>query len=108
MAASPHLWPIITALLLTACGGGNNAGSDHPSIDPSPPDLSAAIGSGNVRDLPANATPTHLLQAALDLASHRVVVKRPRKAPPIEGRMPGYVLEGKSSRYDIYPRKSLK
>lgn len=49
-----------------------------------------------------------LLAAALALASHRVVVKRPRKAPVIEGSKPGHVLEGKSSRYDIYPKKSLK
>ncbi|MGP0174828.1 class I SAM-dependent methyltransferase [Pseudomonas sp. NCHU5208] len=49
-----------------------------------------------------------LLQAALALASHRVVVKRPRKAPAIEGSKPGYVLEGKSSRYDIYPKKKLE
>jgi 16S rRNA (guanine1516-N2)-methyltransferase len=49
-----------------------------------------------------------LLQAALALASHRVVVKRPRKAPIIEGAKPSYALEGKSSRYDIYPRKALK
>ncbi|MCO8163329.1 class I SAM-dependent methyltransferase [Pseudomonas sp. LJDD11] len=49
-----------------------------------------------------------LLHAALALASHRVVVKRPRKAPPIEGAKPGYTLEGKSSRYDIYPKKALK
>ena len=48
-----------------------------------------------------------LLEAALALASHRVVVKRPRKAPIIEGQKPGYVLEGKSSRYDIYPKKKL-
>jgi 16S rRNA (guanine1516-N2)-methyltransferase len=48
-----------------------------------------------------------LLERALALASHRVVVKRPRKAPPIEGPKPGYVLEGKSSRYDIYPKKKL-
>jgi 16S rRNA (guanine1516-N2)-methyltransferase len=48
-----------------------------------------------------------LLAAALALASHRVVVKRPRKAPAIEGSRPGYVLEGKSSRYDIYPRKRM-
>jgi len=48
-----------------------------------------------------------LLAAALALASHRVVVKRPRKAPIIEGPQPGYVLEGKSSRYDIYPKKKL-
>ncbi|UTW08806.1 class I SAM-dependent methyltransferase [Pseudomonas benzenivorans] len=48
-----------------------------------------------------------LLAAALGLASHRVVVKRPRKAPVIDGPKPGYALEGKSSRYDIYPKKSL-
>ncbi len=49
-----------------------------------------------------------LLAAALALASHRVVVKRPRKAPAIEGAKPGYVLEGKSSRYDVYPKKKLE
>ena len=48
-----------------------------------------------------------LLGAALALATHRVVVKRPRKAPPIDGAKPGYSLEGKSSRYDIYPKKKL-
>lgn len=49
-----------------------------------------------------------LLEAALALASHRVVVKRSRKAPAIAGERPGHVLEGKSSRFDIYPKKSLK
>lgn len=49
-----------------------------------------------------------LLAAALDLATHRVVVKRPRKAPCIEGAKPGYALEGSSSRFDIYPKKTLK
>lgn len=49
-----------------------------------------------------------LLAAALQLATHRVVVKRPRKAPCVAGAQPGYALEGKSSRYDIYPKKSLK
>ncbi len=49
-----------------------------------------------------------LLAAALELASHRVVVKRPRIAPPIEGPAPGYSLQGKSSRYDIYPKKTLR
>ena len=49
-----------------------------------------------------------LLDAALALASHRVVVKRPRKAPLIDGAKPGYALEGKSSRYDIYAKKALK
>ena len=54
-------------------------------------------------DLDAGA----LLEQALALASHRVVVKRPRKAPTIDGPKPGYSLEGKSSRYDIYPKKKL-
>ena len=54
-------------------------------------------------DLDAGA----LLEHALALASHRVVVKRPRKAPTIDGLNPGYSLEGKSSRYDIYPKKKL-
>ena len=49
-----------------------------------------------------------LLEAALALASHRVVVKRPRKAPAIGGVAPGYTLEGNSSRFDIYPKKTLK
>ncbi len=49
-----------------------------------------------------------LLAAALALASHRVVVKRPRKAPGIEGAKPSYVLEGKSRRDDIYAKNALK
>lgn len=57
---------------------------------------------GDDMDAPA------LLEAALALATHRVVVKRPRKAPCIAGAKPGYALDGKSSRYDIYPKKALK
>ena len=49
-----------------------------------------------------------LLAAALALATHRVVVKRPRKAPEIVGAAPTYSLQGKSSRYDIYAKNSLK
>lgn len=49
-----------------------------------------------------------LLEAALALATHRVVVKRARKAPAIAGPKPAFVLEGNSSRFDIYPKKSLK
>ena len=58
--------------------------------------------AGDDDDAPA------LLEAARALATHRVVVKRPRKAPAIAGTPPGYALEGKSSRFDIYPRKTLK
>ncbi|WP_110708650.1 class I SAM-dependent methyltransferase [Salinicola sp. CR57] len=49
-----------------------------------------------------------LLEAALEVATHRVVVKRPRKAPPIDGPAPKHVVEGKTSRYDLYVHRSLK
>ncbi|SFG49535.1 class I SAM-dependent methyltransferase [Neptunomonas qingdaonensis] len=49
-----------------------------------------------------------LLEAALDTATARVVVKRARKAPLIQGRAPSYQLEGKSSRYDIYALARLQ
>lgn len=49
-----------------------------------------------------------LLEAALDVATHRVVVKRPRKAPPLAGPAPRHVLEGKTSRYDLYVHRALQ
>lgn len=48
-----------------------------------------------------------LLSEALALASHRVAVKRPRKAPAIDGPEPNAKLEGQASRYDIYGLKKL-
>lgn len=48
-----------------------------------------------------------LLEAALDVATHRVVVKRPSKAPPIDGPAPQHTLMGKTSRYDLYVHRSL-
>ena len=48
-----------------------------------------------------------LLDAALQHDPARVVVKRPRKAPIIEGPKPSYALEGKSGRFDIYARRKL-
>lgn len=49
-----------------------------------------------------------LLQQALDLASHRVVVKRARKAPWLAGREPGLSLTGKANRFDIYALRKLE
>ena len=43
-----------------------------------------------------------LLPAALRVARKRVVVKRPRIAPALEGARPSHVLAGKRNRYDIY------
>ncbi|MCV6590251.1 MAG: class I SAM-dependent methyltransferase [Marinobacterium sp.] len=48
-----------------------------------------------------------LLEAAWPIAEYRLVVKRPRKAPAIEGQAHSYQLLGKSTRYDIYTRKKL-
>ncbi len=43
-----------------------------------------------------------LLQPALRAARKRVVVKRPRLAPPLAGMKPDFVVEGKSGRFDVY------
>lgn len=48
-----------------------------------------------------------LLAAALAVATYRVVVKRPRKADSVSGPEPATRIEGKSSRYDIYPIRAL-
>jgi 16S rRNA (guanine1516-N2)-methyltransferase len=48
-----------------------------------------------------------LLPLALARVNYRVVVKRPRKAPFLNGQAPSYQLEGKSSRYDIYTLKKM-
>ena len=49
-----------------------------------------------------------LLDAALVLASHRVVVKRPRKAPAIAGGKVSFALEGNAGRFDVYAKHSFK
>ena len=43
-----------------------------------------------------------LLDAALAAARHRVVVKRPARAPALAEREPSYVLPGKTVRFDVY------
>jgi 16S rRNA (guanine1516-N2)-methyltransferase len=43
-----------------------------------------------------------LLRLALDKARYRVVVKRHRQSPMIDGPAPSYQLMGKAIRYDIY------
>lgn len=48
-----------------------------------------------------------LLTGALACARYRVVVKRPRIAPALQGPPPSHVLEGKSNRYDVYARRRL-
>ena len=48
-----------------------------------------------------------LLPLALETAGYRVVVKRPRHAPPLADIKPGLCFEGKSTRFDVYPLKKM-
>ena len=43
-----------------------------------------------------------LLEAALRVAQQRVVVKRPKTAPPIESIAPNHCIESKNTRFDVY------
>ncbi len=44
-----------------------------------------------------------LFERGRQLALKRLVVKRPRKAPPLAGMRPSGRIEGKTTRYDLYP-----
>ncbi|WP_159267669.1 class I SAM-dependent methyltransferase [Zhongshania aliphaticivorans] len=48
-----------------------------------------------------------LLEIALQRARHRVVVKRPPKAPYLAERKPQLSVTGKAVRFDIYPLKAF-
>lgn len=56
--------------------------------------LREIVGTGD--DGPA------LLAAALAHARRRVVVKRPRQAPALDGRAPDFTIETRNTRYDVY------
>ena len=43
-----------------------------------------------------------LLESALACATRRVVVKRPRQSNPLAGPAPSAIIQGKTTRYDIY------
>lgn len=57
-------------------------------------------GAGDQHDAP------ELLAWALQQPVRRVVVKRPRKAPPLVGRRPSHELRGRSVRFDVYSRSA--
>ena len=44
----------------------------------------------------------HLLQSALDLATKRVVVKRPQYAPYLADHAPSMQINSKKYRFDVY------
>ena len=43
-----------------------------------------------------------IIQQALAASSWRVVVKRPAKAPSLEGPRPHHAISGKTVRFDVY------
>ncbi|SEA62090.1 16S rRNA (guanine1516-N2)-methyltransferase [Thiothrix caldifontis] len=47
-----------------------------------------------------------LLELAIQQATRRVVVKRPRHAPELQGIKPAFVIAGKAVRYDVYLGKA--
>ena len=51
---------------------------------------------GDDLDVPA------LLETALSIARKRVVVKRPKTAPPITSLTPSHCIESRNTRYDVY------
>ena len=49
-----------------------------------------------------------LVEWALEQGVARVVVKRPRRAPPLAHRRPSYELAGKAARFDVYVLRDLR
>lgn len=54
-----------------------------------------------------DADADELLELALAVAKHRVVVKRPRLAAALAGRKPSHTLQGKRNRYDVYTLQKM-
>ena len=66
--------------------------------DAKPPKAMQALAAVVGADDDAEA----LLLPALRVASQRVVVKRPRQAPPLGNLKPAWTIEGKLLRFDVY------
>lgn len=75
-------------------------------LDPMYPDRKQALAKKELQLLRELAGPDddadHLLAPALANARHRVVVKRPLKAPPLAGREPSLAFGGTQARFDVY------
>jgi 16S rRNA (guanine1516-N2)-methyltransferase len=84
------------------------ASVDALYLDPMFPDARRAASGKGMRLLQAllgavcSEADAALLSWALGQPVARVVVKRPRKAPPIGERTPSHVLSGRSVRFDVY------
>ena len=93
-------------------GDQAEAGFDVVYLDPMFPHVEKSAAAKKemafFRDLIGHdADADALLPYALACAKYRVVVKRPKGAPFLNGQTPTYQLEGKSGRFDVYVLQSL-
>lgn len=56
-----------------------------------------------INDYPPAEEEQAMLDWARAQSPHRIVVKRPAKAPNLAGQMPGFSQKGKAVRFDVYP-----
>lgn len=79
-------------------------------VDPMHPERTkSALVKKEMRDIRgivgADTDSAELMQAALDAASHRVVLKWPLRASPLDGiPPPSHRILGKTTRYDVFMR----
>ncbi len=89
-------------------GGALSASPEVVYLDPMYPERRGSAKSGSAMQhlqalLPGgDGDGAALLDAALQVATHRVVVKRPRRAPPLDGPPVDSTEGGRSTRFDCY------
>ena len=115
-AAVPELRPIVTERITLREGDSARAmvqGDIQPPadvvyLDPMyPKKTKSALAGKAMRRLRSVVGPdddaAQLLAVALKYARNRVVVKRPRRAPPLGGIRPSHAIPGQTTRFDVYP-----
>lgn len=97
----------VNALEAVKAGGQEGQGVDVVYLDPMFPERrKSALVKKELQLLQLlahlDSAPEQLLTAALQVATHRVVVKRPVKAPFLADCTPSHSLSGKTVRFDVY------
>lgn len=109
----PNIAAVIDRMSLCATNAVNwisdreDVGFDVIYIDPMfPPRTKSALVKGDMQLLHeligVDEDVELLLSTALQSTASRVVVKRPKRSGDVAGLTPSFVLQGKSSRFDVY------